>query len=429
MDGVKDEEAKISFRSAKPGARSDVVSPAIDFNNSTAGEISHFILALLPQQGGTRKSSDSVINTNTVENLIRAMDLVKENLLAKHCLDRVDEAKESSLSKSSPFCNGEIELSEDVLVQVLEYCPSPTIVHGASLVNKTWNSVTKQQRLWKEMNSTAGFRCFKKGRKMSMEQFLSLVQRPQFASITSIVLPDQAKLGPDGLEQLAQACPLLKDIELGHENTSIKETDKQILSLPRLFPHLSTVGFNMINVTNRGICGFLRRMGPRLLEIKIRSISLLRSNMLWNDALQTAAVYCTNLEGFGYMVRPTMYIRERNYRPQFDITNTGIIALLTGCKQLKRLVLIGTKNVSFQAFHSVVDEGTTTRIGTNLEYLEFRVFCAPMDTLRLSVQDDEIRYKLQQNIAVCQWNRTIAPYLKLHPWECTCEQTRGCLCF
>jgi hypothetical protein len=116
---------------------------------------------------------------------------------------------------------------------------------------------------------------------MSMEQFLSLVQRPQFASITSIVLPDQADLGPDGLEQLAQACPLLKDIELGHENTSIKATDKQILSLPRLFPHLPTAGLNMINLTNRGICGFLRRMGPRLLEIKIRSISLLRSNMLW----------------------------------------------------------------------------------------------------------------------------------------------------
>jgi hypothetical protein len=195
------------------------------------------------------------------------------------------------------------------------------------------------------------------------------------------------------------------------ENTSIKATDKQILSPPRLFPHLSTAGFSMINVTNRGICGFLRRMGPVCWKSKFEASLYFKAICLWNDALETAAAYCTNLVGFGYMVRPSLCIlRERNYRPQFDVTDTGIIALLTGCQQLKRLVLVGTKNVSFQAFHSVVDEGTTTRIGTNLEYLEFRVFSAPKYTVCLSVQDDEIRYKLQQNIAGCQWNRKIAPY-------------------
>lgn len=260
-----------------------------------------------------------------------------------------------------------------------------------------------------------------------MDGFLSIVRRPQFASITSVVLPDRVDLGDDGLRQLALACPMIQEIDLGQENTTIRATDDQIMQLPGLFQHLSKVGFNMIIVTEQGICRFLKRMGPRLLEIRIRSI-VMRGNHLTNAAFISASQHCPNLTGFGYMMAPSLFQTPttafRGNHAVVGPTSRGILSLLSGCPKLESLVLVGASKRAARALRRVAE---TNDIGNNLEYLEWRSFSK--HHLDASVEEDHLRSRLEKKIATCQWNRRIAPYLKLHPWKCECGRISGCLCF
>jgi F-box-like len=269
-----------------------------------------------------------------------------------------------------------VSISREVLGNVLDFLPAYDIVHRASLVCSSWLVVARSPQRWHTLNSDYGLK-ETTWKTTNMTRLLELLNLPQFASLKSLTSPDQVRLRPKALQQIAKACPLLETIDVGYSLWSrMSITDEDLQTLPSLFPHLKAVLFNTYNVTDLGMLSFCENMGHRLVSIRIQSRD--GHNSPSDRTLKKIAVHCSNLEHFDYYTH--------SYQP-CNFTHEGISALLKNCRKLRHLSLVRTPSVGKAAFEHIADAG---------ELALERLFVVGNEEL---IKDRKLCVKLMQKIA------------------------------
>jgi hypothetical protein len=294
------------------------------------------MLGWLPADA-TLKSSDS-------QKILKAFHLLnaelqhRTNLMAK---SSVETGKRSDVTFSG------ISIAPDVFRHVLQFLPNYEIVYTASLVSKAWLSAARTPLLWHTLDNEHGLLC-QSSTVTNMTQLLKLLACPQFASVKTLVPPDKVRMRAKALEQIAKACPLLESIDLGYSIWSImKIENKDLMSLPSLFPHLKHIQLCTAKVSDSGIAAFCERMGDRLLSIRIDELFYSEYMRLSNHTLASViARHCRNLERFDFTDHPNSNISEK-----------GIIALLNDCRKLNQLSLIlrNTDTIRVAAFQHIAE--------------------------------------------------------------------------
>jgi hypothetical protein len=183
---------------------------------------------------------------------------------------------------------------------------------------------------------------------------LALLERPQFASLKTLVPPDKVRLRKQALKQISESCPLLEDIDIGYSLwSSMHADDNALMEIPSLFPHLKKIRFEIKEkVTRNGLWRFLETMADRLVDLRIYAL-----NPQWrmdtgawaflSDAdLQEISRHCQNLEHFRYE-------QYHNF-----LSKEGVIALVRGCPKLKSIVLLNTDSVQIEAFEYIAEHAS-----------------------------------------------------------------------
>jgi hypothetical protein len=293
--------------------------------------------------------ADATLKSTDSQKILKAFHLLnaelqhRTNLMAK---SSVETGKRSDVTFSG------ISIAPDVFQHVLQFLPNYEIVHAASLVSKAWLSAARTPLLWHTLANEHGL-LGQSSTVTNMTQLLKLLACPPFASLKTLVPPDRVRMRAKALKQIAKACPLLESIDLGYSLWSImKIEDKDLMSLPLLFPHLKHIQLCTAKVSNSGIAAFCERMGDRLLSIRIDESYYSDYMRLSNHTLASVITrHCRNLERFDVTVCPNSNISEK-----------GIIALLNGCRKLNQLSLIlqYTDTIRVAAFQHIAENKCVT---------------------------------------------------------------------
>ena len=284
---------------------------------------------------------DSTLETGDAKKLLKTFDLVKAEL----------QHRTNLMALRLVQCNSELTLNsvaipQDIFQNILKFIPCYDMVHKASLVSKAWLAVARMPQLWHTLNNDYGL-LENSTTITNMTQLLELLNRnPQFASLKVLTPPDKVQMRNKAFEQIAKACPLLEAIDVGYSVWSnMKCDDKALQLLPSIFPHLKELRLNTYKISDSGLAAFCERMGGRLLEIRIR-YRYSSTKKLSDHTLAAIAHHCSNLERFEYT----------EYHGEYDFTETGIISLLNGCRNLKNLTLINTKVVGLGVFRYIMEQ-------------------------------------------------------------------------
>lgn len=167
----------------------------------------------------------------------------------------------------------------------------------------------------------------------------------QFSRLKSLTLPTKIKLGKTGLRQLAKQHPNLEEINL----QGCKAKDADIAQAAKLWPDLSSFGLDMYHVTNDGICQMVSVISHQLTSLQIDGDTTHVEPYLSNVTVETIAKCCPRLQVFSYRLSPFYYDASLD-----QLTERGIIALVTGCPKLKALELHNSATVGLEAFETIV---------------------------------------------------------------------------
>jgi hypothetical protein len=350
------------------------------------------LLSSLPQ-GATKQHEDA-------KKLLKAFDLVGATL-NDNANKLARKAEATGAAKEFFFHNGKVKISEEVFLHILDYLPKPTVVHKASMVCKPWLSATKNPWLWSKLDKHAGLLA-----NMNMPTFLTVLARPQFSRLKTLVLPCKAQFSKATPELLARRCPWLEELDVGWTgNTVARIADQQLVELPNYFPNLTKISFGMQKVRNMGVYSFVEKMADRLLVLCIKGLVLPidgPTGYLRDCSLIQIARVCPNLEEFTYW----LYVWHRHYFEAHDaFSETGVMALFRGCTRLKHLFLVDTQNVGLEAFELIANTS-----GSSLKYL-----CVEgVSSLFGSANADHVRSRLEEHIENVVIARTSKRFVDLH---------------
>uniref|UniRef100_A0A7S3L5H5 F-box domain-containing protein n=1 Tax=Amphora coffeiformis TaxID=265554 RepID=A0A7S3L5H5_9STRA len=280
--------------------------------------------------------------------LCRAFDLVRAelqhraNIMASNC--------EAEGNLQHVFLS-HVAVPSDTMLRVFEMLPRYDTVCKAGLVCKSWLALTRSPRLWKTLDNANGLTS-DSTRIKNMTDLLQLLGRPQFASLKFLSPPNKVQFRKKALCQIAGACPLLEEIDLGcNIQSSMKPTGPDILEAVSLFPHLSKIRFNNDRVMDYDIQSFCVLMGSRLREIRIDDATTFDDDHQLSDGtLETLGRSCPNLVLFQYCYRK-FSISAPN-----PLTAKGIISLLKGCTKLHSLGLVKNGVIGLEAFEYILED-------------------------------------------------------------------------
>lgn len=311
-------------------------------SGQTPQDLSQKLLAWLPQ-GASIKQKEA-------QTLLKAFDLVRAEL--QHRANRMTVNSIESGEKSDVLLSG-VSLPPIMMQNILEFLPRPHAVLSGSLVSKAWLAIVRSPEFWQKMDHYAGLR--EESKTVSnMTDLLKLLNRPQFASLRTLAPPDKVQNRKKAMQQIAKACPMLEELDLGlHWLSHMKIDDATLLSLPTLFPHLKSVRFKAYRITMAGLKQFCQTMGNRLVDLAIDESTDYRSDTckLSNEVLSSIGSSCPQLQHFYLSFEYEFHGRGME---------KGVIDLLKQCSQLKSLRLNMCKNLGPEVFEYIADSDTIT---------------------------------------------------------------------
>jgi hypothetical protein len=172
----------------------------------------------------------------------------------------------------------------------------------------------------------------------------------QFASLKSLTIPYKTKLGANTFREIAKVCPHLEAIDIGYTfgvGCGVYPTDSNLMEAVERFPNLNSISFEMWNVTNSGISSMARALGDQLHHLKFAASSIMY-RCVSDEVMKVIGTCCKNLKSFSY--------NAKSISEEDDLlTDAGIIALVDGCRHLETLSLSNSKNVTKEAFVTILD--------------------------------------------------------------------------
>lgn len=248
-----------------------------------------------------------------------------------------------------------VQFPPGVFIRILEFMPRRQAVHTASLVCKAWLAATRDSSFWKSLDHAHGL-IEQSLSIMSATPLLELISRRQFASLKSLTPPCAVTLSSKSLKRIAEACPLLEEIDIGFAIycNMLRVTDADFRSLPSLFPRLTGIRFSLRSrLTLAGIASFCQSMGTRLATLRISDFAPYRAySECYDELLVIVAQCCPNLVQFEYgsTFDPTFYPSESLF------SGKGVVALLKGCTGMKILNLLSRANTGLAIFEYIVGD-------------------------------------------------------------------------
>jgi hypothetical protein len=254
-----------------------------------------------------------------------------------------------SLSLLSLSVSLTVNLSEEVFLQILDFLPTYDLVHRASLVSSMWLDSTRSPQMWNKMDPKHGLKARSK-QTTTMTSLIQLLNRPQFAAVKKLVPPLKVRNTVRGLRLIAEACPLLEEIEIGYDPKSKMGIRKsELLQLPSLFPHLAKVNFSMNFLSNDAVVRFAETMAGRLVQLHISGVY-----QISDSTLESIVHHCPYLESFHHIIYQSLHIRAfSSHASNQYITEQGVIALVRGCPNLKSIALHSSRMVGLGAFEHI----------------------------------------------------------------------------
>jgi len=299
-------------------------------------DLAQKLLAWLPQ--------DATIKHKDAQKLLKSVDLVRAEL--QHRANRMTVDSIESGEKADVLLSG-MSLPSILMQNILEYVPRPQAVTSASLVSKSWLAIVRAPEFWKALDHSAGL-LEESHTILNMTDLLKLLNRPQFASLRTLAPPNKVQNRKKALEQVAKACPLLEEIDLGLGTwTHMKIDDAALRSLPPLFPHLKAVRFNTYRVSSAGLTDWCRAMGTNLVDLAV--YESYDKQLLSNEVLASIGKSCPKLEHF--------YINF-DYKTCGDGVGKGVIDLLENCSNVKSLRLFNCNNMDQEVYEYIINSNT-----------------------------------------------------------------------
>jgi len=268
---------------------------------------------------------------------------------------RAELQKRSNSMASEAIATGEtrdvllsdITVPANVMMSILEFLPRPQAVNSASLVSKSWLALVRAPQFWEVLDHSAGLLDASSTVK-NMTDLLELLAMKQFTGLKILNPPHSVKTRKKAFEQIAKRCPLLKEINAGGKVwPHMKLDDTTLVSLPALFPSLTSIRFNMHKLTGTGVVDFCGLMGERLVSLCIYE-GYTRLAKLTDENLKSVSERCPNLERFGFEF-------DLYGLSQTVFSEKGLVDLLKGCSKLKFLYLNGCRNGLAAMFDYIVN--------------------------------------------------------------------------
>jgi len=305
-------------------------------------DLARKMLAWIPQ--------DASIKHKDAKKLLKSFDLVRAEL--QHRANCMSVHSIESGEKSDVLLSG-VSVPSTIMQNILEFVPRPHTVKSASLVSKPWLAIIRAPEFWQVLDHSSGLR-EASATVSNMTDLLKLLRRPQFSSLRTLVPPNKVQNRKKAMEQIAKACPMLEELDLGvHFLSHMKIDDATLLSIPNLFPHLKSVRFNTYRITNACLKEFCQMMGSRLVDLAIYETTdyVSDANKLSNELLASIGSSCPQLQHF--------YVHFEYQVYGFGLEE-GLIDLLKNCSQLKSLRLVYCNNLGPEVFQYIVDSSTIT---------------------------------------------------------------------
>jgi hypothetical protein len=278
--------------------------------------------------------------------LLKAFDLTKAEL--QHRMNtKSRKCQQTGSQQPLLFCNEQVSLPADAFLHILEFLSKTDLVLRTSSVSKAWLAMSRSPQMWTVLDTEHGL--IPKSKVITnMDHLLALLERPQFASLKTLVPPDKVRLRKQALKQISESCPLLEDIDIGYSLfSSMHADDNALMVIPSLFPHLRKIRFGLERVRRNGLWRFLETMADRLVDLRINTAA----TWVLSDAdLQEISRHCQNLEHFSYH-QCDCYLGG-------IISKEGVIALVRGCPKLKSVVLVNMGSVQSEAFEYIAEHAT-----------------------------------------------------------------------
>lgn len=306
----------------------------------SAQELSHTLLSWLPSENVT-------VNNQHAQKLIKSFDLVRAELQHRaNCMT----AQGIKSGENSDVLLSRVAIPAAVMQNVLEFLPRPQAVHSASLVSKSWLAIVRAPAFWTVLDHHTGL--LDDSQTVSnMTALLKLLKRPQFSSLRTLVPPYKVQARKNVFQKVAEACPLLEELDLGVGGRShMKIDDASLLALPELFPHLKSIRFKTYRVSNAGLKEFCRIMGDRLVDLGIREE---HENLLSNETLATIGSSCSNLQHF--------YV-DFFFQTQGQGRDEGLMDLLKKCIKLKSFRLIHSASLEQGIFEYILNKNNAVTL-------------------------------------------------------------------
>lgn len=305
-----------------------------DLSQCNAESLADLLLSWLPANATNQNSQ--------AKKVLRAFDLVKGKLQHRA---NVMASKSIQTGETKDILMANVALPPETFGKIMSFLPKHQAVSSASLVSKSWLSVVRSPHFWDSLDNSSGL-LEMSSTVSNGSDMLRLLKNPMFGSIKRLAPPDRVQSRKRLFEQVAQSCPLLEDIDAGFRVWSnMKLDDATLLKLPEYFPHLKSITFNMYHLTGAIVVDFCRIMGDRLVSLCVRD-NRAPNKQLSDANVKDIANFCPNLERFDY--------ESVNDHSDSMLSEKGIIDLLEGCKNLKRLALIETDMIRINAFEHIV---------------------------------------------------------------------------
>lgn len=145
-------------------------------------------------------------------------------------------------------------------------------------------------------------------------------------------------------------CPHLESIDIGYTfgvGCGVYPTDSNLMEAVERFPNLNSISFEMWNITYSDISSMAVALGDQLHHLKFAASSIM-DHCVSDEVMKGIGTCCKNLKSFLY--------NAKSISEEDDLlTDAGIIALVDGCRHLETLSLSNSKNVTKEAFVTILD--------------------------------------------------------------------------
>jgi len=341
-----------------------------------------------------------------------------------------------------------IDVPEVCFVNMLQYLSGNELVHTVSLVCKAWLSASRLPIVYEDGVDMSRLNMDKDTKLLNMTSFVKLLARPQFTTLKGLALPYNLKIGKNSFKSIAKVVTDLEALDLGYFHADsywaakASINDSELTALPEYFTNLTTLHIDMANVTSRGIEIVVRKIGEKLVELKVHTDNInMNGNYISEQAMKTISTSCPNLKIFSYRtgsgidmerkdVNNARYdsraaVLDDHYNPSLDgVTGDNVISLVKRCPKLQNLTLYGAQNVKESHFVQIanlvasnLDKYSLRQISVS-GYSDFDIETSLAGYSFLDVEDKFVRPRLGKGIVF--WSKTRGDdrkYLPGGPWR------------